>query len=183
MNAHPVLQVRMIRRLLCAKTYKRLLTRLDAMDLLLSHGADINAVTNWEATPLHMAAFHGNAKAATLLIERGARLDGKDGHGQTPLGVAEARGHVECAECLRHWPDAAAQATEPAQGFDTLDSGERIAEAPAGPAGVDAGMNWESQVSAMDAFYDSFGRSDNIDPHPMDEICLAYLFKGRKSPG
>jgi hypothetical protein len=38
MNDHPVLQVRVIRRLLCAKTYKRLLTYgaqfLDAMDQL-----------------------------------------------------------------------------------------------------------------------------------------------------
>ena len=35
-------------------------------------GAHVNAKTNWGATPLHLAAFHGNEETIQLLLENGA---------------------------------------------------------------------------------------------------------------
>jgi ankyrin repeat protein len=43
-------------------------TRLDAMRLLLDFGARDNATTNWGATPLHLAAFHGHVQMLAFLL-------------------------------------------------------------------------------------------------------------------
>ena len=72
-------------------------TRLDAIDLLVKYGADVNAVTNWEATPLHLAAFHGHVNAAVRLMDNGANPQMKDDYGLTPLAMAQAKGYSQWA--------------------------------------------------------------------------------------
>lgn len=55
---------------------------------LLREGADVNGrceFRNW--TALHAAADRGQAAAARVLLERGAKVDLKDGDGFTPLHV------------------------------------------------------------------------------------------------
>jgi len=76
-------------------------TNLDAMRLLVEHGADVNARTNWDATPLHIAAFNGRTAAAQFLLDHGADTTVRDQHGQTPLDLAMSKGHAACAETLR----------------------------------------------------------------------------------
>jgi hypothetical protein len=44
-------------------------------------------------TPLHLAAIGGNAPAAELLFEHGARFDFKDDLGNTPLDEARSVGN------------------------------------------------------------------------------------------
>jgi ankyrin repeat protein len=61
---------------------------LDAMRCLLAHGADIDALNNDHATPLHVASEWGSAKAARLLLEHGASVHLKDNKGRTPFQVA-----------------------------------------------------------------------------------------------
>lgn len=72
------------------------------VDVLLAAGADPNRATNPGAatgafmrdartrgeTPLHRAASLGTARAITLLIDAGARLDARDAAGDTPLSWA-----------------------------------------------------------------------------------------------
>jgi ankyrin repeat protein len=59
--------------------------------LLLEHGADANAKTNYghycigDRTPLHEAAFLHNSEICTLLLEHGAFTNPRDQGGQTPL--------------------------------------------------------------------------------------------------
>jgi ankyrin repeat protein len=144
--------------------------RLDAMELLLRHGADINAVTNWEATPLHLAAFHGRVAAVEFLTEQGAVLDIKDAYSLTPLGVAEAKGHGECAESIRRRMEETGQAADASIGFHTIDAGEGFEEAT--PTDEPAGNMADERTRAIDAFYSSVGRSGDSDPHPMDNISL-----------
>jgi ankyrin repeat protein len=71
-----------------------------AIELLLTAGADIDAQTNWGATPLHLAAFNGRARTVDFLLRRGAQPQLPDKRGQTALAVAQARGHRACAELL-----------------------------------------------------------------------------------
>lgn len=141
-------------------------TRLEAMELLLRHEADINAITNWDATPLHLAAFHGNAMAISFLLKRGAELDVKDGYGLTPLGLAEAKGHGECAELFRRRMSQTGQTTESAAASCTVDTGTGFEKLPDDGPVTSVG---DKRFSAIDAYYSSVGRSDHKDPHPMNE--------------
>jgi ankyrin repeat protein len=47
--------------------------QLDAVRVLLAHGADINRAGN-TVTPLHYAIFKGNLEVARFLVQNGARL-------------------------------------------------------------------------------------------------------------
>ncbi|XP_078661288.1 uncharacterized protein LOC144905478 [Branchiostoma floridae x Branchiostoma belcheri] len=61
---------------------------LEAADILIENGANVNARDkNWD-TPLHQATYHGNNKAARLLVESGAGLDNKNKKGKLPEDLA-----------------------------------------------------------------------------------------------
>ena len=61
----------------------------DVVELLLAHGAEINAANNkYGATPLHLAAQEGYKGVAELLLARGAEVNAKDKDGETPLYIA-----------------------------------------------------------------------------------------------
>ena len=47
-------------------------TDVEISKLLISYGADCNAVQNEQATPLHIAARNGNEKTCQLLLQHGA---------------------------------------------------------------------------------------------------------------
>ncbi|MHB2015539.1 MAG: ankyrin repeat domain-containing protein [Candidatus Xenobia bacterium] len=61
----------------------------DAIELLLKHGAQIDAVDAEHRTPLMTAITWGNAPSAILFIERGADVNLPDAYGNTPLHVAK----------------------------------------------------------------------------------------------
>lgn len=48
-------------------------------------------------TPVHQAASEGHVQCLKLLIEIGARIDGRDCRGNTPLDLAKLWGHRKCA--------------------------------------------------------------------------------------
>jgi ankyrin repeat protein len=73
---------------------------LDTIRCLLDHGADIDALDNDHATPLHTAAYYGCAKATRLLLEHGANVHLQDKEGQTPFQVASTKGWKEIAQLL-----------------------------------------------------------------------------------
>ena len=62
---------------------------LEAVELCLELGADVNAVDKNGETALHGAAFRGANSIVELLVDRGARLDVRNKEGWTPLNVAD----------------------------------------------------------------------------------------------
>jgi ankyrin repeat protein len=59
-----------------------------SIDLLLRHGASVNAKDAAQLTPLHWAAVKGSRTCITRLVEAGAELDEKEGNGKTPADMA-----------------------------------------------------------------------------------------------
>lgn len=67
------------------------LAHLDVLRSLIENGADINASTADNCTPLMIAIEKGNINVATFLIEHGANVDLKDDRGDTALHYAVSR--------------------------------------------------------------------------------------------
>jgi hypothetical protein len=57
-------------------------------ELILSHGAEVNAVNKQKRTGLHRAAFHGYADVCKLLLACGADASLKDSVGDTAVTIA-----------------------------------------------------------------------------------------------
>lgn len=73
---------------------------LEALELLIAHGADVNQVTGIGGmTPLHMSARRGTTGIARALLDAGANVEAKDKKGETPLRRAVNCGHEQMA-CL-----------------------------------------------------------------------------------
>jgi len=71
---------------------------LELADLLLSRGADINALSfGW--TALHAAAGQGNYQMVEFLLSRGAHIFAKSSNGKTPIDLLV--GHKRSSELLR----------------------------------------------------------------------------------
>src|SRR5262249_29473856 len=65
-------------------------TAVETVRFLVGRGADVNAVGPFGWTALHAAAYQGLNDVIELLAAKGAKLDVKDGFGQTPLSIAYA---------------------------------------------------------------------------------------------
>ena len=59
--------------------------RLETMQLLIEHGADITARDNSNSTPLHLASRSGSVQSMQLLIQLGADINTQDKRNSTPL--------------------------------------------------------------------------------------------------
>ena len=73
---------------------------LDTIRCLLAHGADIDAVDDDHATPLHLASLYGSVKGARLLLEHGANVHLEDKEGRTPFQLASQQGQTEIMQLL-----------------------------------------------------------------------------------
>jgi ankyrin repeat protein len=73
----------------------------DVVELLLAHGAKVNAKTNEGVTPLHYAARNGNKDKVKLLLAKDAKINAKDIMDETPLYNAAETGHKDVVELLR----------------------------------------------------------------------------------
>jgi ankyrin repeat protein len=62
--------------------------------------ADVHASTSCKATPLHIAAKNGHAKAIWALAFLGADVHARFIDGATPLHVAAKHGHVDAISAL-----------------------------------------------------------------------------------
>jgi ankyrin repeat protein len=69
-------------------------------ELLLDHGANVNAAQEGGFTPLHAAAQHGDFDLARLLLERGADGSLQTDEGLTAAEIARAQDQVELGELL-----------------------------------------------------------------------------------
>src|SRR5262249_45639252 len=71
------------------------------MELLLDHGADVNAVDDsTDSTLLMTASLNGDDVMAALLVDRGALLNEKDCNGDTALHRAAQHNHAEVVQIL-----------------------------------------------------------------------------------
>jgi len=70
------------------------------VQLLLDHGADVNAVSAYGETAVHIAAAHGFADILELLINNGGSINAKTNAGWTPLHEACWQGRVAAARVL-----------------------------------------------------------------------------------
>lgn len=82
---------------------------MEAVKLFLAAGMDVNAVSRFKAghggagrraNALLAASSGGHAEIVSYLIGKGAAVDKKDHHGQTPLMAALIVGHTEIVELL-----------------------------------------------------------------------------------
>jgi uncharacterized protein len=62
------------------------------IEMLVDHGADVNASQQAGYTPLHEAAQSGNLQAAILLLSHGAKINVKADNGKTPLALTMMEG-------------------------------------------------------------------------------------------
>jgi ankyrin len=62
---------------------------LEAIQICLEHGADVNAVNSMGINAIMGAANRGSDEIIKFLVEKGARLDVKDATGRTPISWAE----------------------------------------------------------------------------------------------
>lgn len=69
--------------------------------LLISHGADVNAKDNDDATPLHHAVKGGHLECIELLLSHGAEVKVKDKQGKTPLHWAQEAKQEAVVDLLR----------------------------------------------------------------------------------
>jgi uncharacterized protein len=67
---------------------------------LLDRGADIDATTNNNSSPLLIAAGNGNTNTVKLLIERKAKIGKANDNGQTAIMMASKKGHPDCVQIL-----------------------------------------------------------------------------------
>ncbi len=72
----------------------------DIVRWLLDAGADPNARSATDGTPLHTAAFTGNIPVLQMLLAAGGDPHAPDDKGRTPLDFARERGHSEAAALL-----------------------------------------------------------------------------------
>lgn len=73
---------------------------VDVVELLLSHGAQVNRKTVDKMAPLHFATARGFTEMVKILLHAGAHIDSVDSSERTALHLAVARGHVEVTELL-----------------------------------------------------------------------------------
>jgi ankyrin repeat protein len=71
---------------------------LDFLWLLLDPGADLNAPTSHQMTPLHFAAFNGYFQVAEVSLVHGVDPQIRNEKGETAFDEASERGHLELAQ-------------------------------------------------------------------------------------
>ena len=71
-----------------------------SVELLLTHGADINAKDKYGRTALMYASKHGHTAIVELLLNHGADINDKDNKGSTALMFASEHGHTATVDLL-----------------------------------------------------------------------------------
>ena len=78
---------------------------IEAVQLALDLGVDINAANEWGETALHGAAYHAADDLIRFLVDQGADINATDWEEQTPLRLA--KGHMICCTTYVEHPHIA----------------------------------------------------------------------------
>jgi len=73
---------------------------LEMVDLLVAHGANIEAQDDWDDTPLNVASWNGNFDVVQKLVELGAKPDVVNTQGNNALDHTQSQGHEEIEALL-----------------------------------------------------------------------------------
>ena len=73
---------------------------LEKAELLIRHGAEVNASKKNGHRAIHHAAWVGNVDVARLLVTRGAEVDTRKADGQRAIDMALLRGHLPMVKFL-----------------------------------------------------------------------------------
>jgi ankyrin repeat protein len=65
-----------------------MMDRVEAIQVLVDSGADVNSRTEAMTTPLHIAAIHGRVNAVLALAQLGADISARNEFGVDALGMA-----------------------------------------------------------------------------------------------
>ena len=74
--------------------------------LLLDHGADVNAKDLYGRTALHIMTNKGRIEVIRVLLERGADVGAEDEDGRTPFSLAKEEGYDEIMKLLAEYYEA-----------------------------------------------------------------------------
>nr|CUU97458.1 hypothetical transcript [Hymenolepis microstoma] len=77
-----------------------LLNRTKCIEILIAHGASINAKTVDGKLPGHLAALNGSNDSLSLLLENKTDICATDNRGWTMLHKAAYHGHIRCCDIL-----------------------------------------------------------------------------------
>ena len=103
---------------------------LSVAELLLAHGADVNARNQTGEAPLHYASKTDNTAIMELLIAHKAEVDAKARDGATPLLAAVAAARLNAAKVLlAHKADVNAKIAGSVGNF-TVSAKPRVVEIP-----------------------------------------------------
>jgi ankyrin repeat protein len=73
---------------------------LEAVRVLISHGAKVDERNTYGKTPLILAAMNGHTETAKLLLNNGAKIDERSDQGSTAFLLAALGGHIQTVELL-----------------------------------------------------------------------------------
>ena len=73
---------------------------VDAVRVLLDHGAHLNSQGHINWMPLHFASNGGHPKVVELLLEHEATLNAQSIYGSSPVYLASQSGHLEVVRVL-----------------------------------------------------------------------------------
>ncbi|XP_063323184.1 ankyrin repeat domain-containing protein 24 [Pelmatolapia mariae] len=74
--------------------------RLDCLEVIVSHGADISVTDGAGFSALHLAAKNGQSECLKRLLQERMAVDCTDSIGRTPLHLAAVSGCMSCTETL-----------------------------------------------------------------------------------
>ncbi|XP_028299345.1 ankyrin repeat domain-containing protein 24 isoform X2 [Gouania willdenowi] len=74
--------------------------RLECLEVIISHGADINVTDGAGFSALHLAAKTGQSECLKRLLQERLDVDGSDSIGRSPLHHAAVSGCLSCTEIL-----------------------------------------------------------------------------------
>ncbi|KAI9520575.1 hypothetical protein NQZ68_017277 [Dissostichus eleginoides] len=74
--------------------------RLDCLEVIIAHGADVNITDGAGFSALHLAAKHGQSECLKRLLQERLSVDCTDSIGRTPLHHAAVSGCLSCSETL-----------------------------------------------------------------------------------
>jgi ankyrin repeat protein len=92
-------------------------TRKATVEVLIAHGADVNAQCEQQWTALHTAAHRGAADVVEVLLAKGANPNAEDNEGKTPWDAAWARGRKEIMDLLERHGGKPGPGRGPVPGF------------------------------------------------------------------